>query len=104
MVSKSVCLVGDRVEGHCSAGGHSNNRPFYGYWINSNSSLDYEGTSVILTGDTGVTDCGHTFVALSGSSKISCDGKSIHRVGDSVQVIGGGTGESVTGSPFFDCE
>lgn len=98
MTGINVCRIGDQVVGFCSAGGHGSNRPFTGQWTTSNSSLLAPGSiQVILVGDTGTTDCGHTFVASTGSSVVQVEGKALHRVGDEVIVLGGGYGHSVTG-------
>lgn len=99
-MANNVCRVGDIVTGFCSAGGHGSNRPFTGHWTTSFSTiLSADGIQVILTGDQGITDCGHTFVASTGSNVVTVGGLALHRVGDEVVVIGGGYGHSVTGTP-----
>ena len=57
-----------------------------------------DSIQVIVIGDEGVTDCGHTFVASTGSSTVLLGGVGLHRVGDEVVVVGGGYGHSITGN------
>lgn len=98
-MANNVCCVGDTVTGFCSAGGHGSNRPFTGHWTVSKSSLLLgDSLKVIVVGDEGVTDCGHTFIASTGSSTVLINGQGLHRVGDEVVVVGGGYGHSITGN------
>lgn len=98
-MTSNVCCVGDLVTGFCSAGGHADNRPFTGHWTTCKTSILLEDSIKIITvGDEGITDCGHTFVASTGSEISQLEGRGLHRVGDEVLVIGGGYGHSITGS------
>jgi hypothetical protein len=97
-MTKAICRIGDTVTGTCQvpAGGHP--RPFTGTWQVGSGIVKCDGIGVVREDDTGLTDCGHTFKALGGVSTLTAEGKKIQRVGDAVEVIGGGTGTSTTGS------
>jgi hypothetical protein len=56
--------------------------------------------------DIGVTDCGHTIIAMTGGNSLTDveNGMPVHRVGDVVIVVDGGVGVSVTGSDTLSSE
>ncbi len=97
-MSKAICRVGDTVTGTCrvSASGHP--RSFTGTWNTGSNIVICDGIGVVRQDDTGTTDCGHTFKADGGVSFLTSESRTIQRVGDTVTVIGGGEGVSVTGS------
>jgi hypothetical protein len=95
MPGLGVCRTGDSFSGTCNA--HSNPTAFTGVWGASFISLlTVGGLSVIRVGDQAPTSCGHTAQASTGSTSII--GVPIHRVGDAILVIQGGSGTSITGS------
>jgi uncharacterized Zn-binding protein involved in type VI secretion len=94
-----VCRVGDTVIGRCEASASGHPRDFTGVWVTGAGNVDSNGISVVREGDTGITDCGHIFVAAHGSDNVTSNGLSVQRVGDPVIVQEGGTGISVTGAP-----
>ncbi len=98
-MTKAVCRIGDTVTGTCAApaGGHP--RTFTGTWTVGSGIVKADGIGVVREDDTGLTDCSHTFKAVGGSGSVSADGKKIHRVGDAVVVLLGGSGVSASGSP-----
>lgn len=101
MTSKQICRVGDTVTGTCRVPNAQNHpRQFTGVWQTGSSMVKCDGIPVVRVGDSGVTDCGHTFHAVEGSSTTidTTNGKALHRVGDAVTVDLGGEGVSVTGS------
>lgn len=97
-MAEPVCRVGDCVVGTCEANAPNHPRDFTGVWMTGSDVVIADGIQVIRVGDTGVTDCGHTFVAVTGSDIANDQGIALHRVGDIVHVIEGGVGVSVTGS------
>jgi uncharacterized Zn-binding protein involved in type VI secretion len=92
----AVCRIGDIVTGTCN--NHTHPRSYTGTWDAGSTDVYANGISLIRKGDTGTTDCGHTFVADGGSTAVDSDGLQLQRVGDTVTVIGGGDGISITGS------
>lgn len=102
-MARSVARTGDTVTGLCRGSGHVVNRPFTGTWGAGSSVVKANNIGVIRVGDTGTTDCGHTFTATGGSSVATADGRQIHGVGNSVTTEGGGTGSTTTGSPTVTC-
>lgn len=97
MSGKSICRTGDTVTGTCR--NHRRPQAFTGTWTSGSPDIMANGRAVIRKGDRGDTGCGHTFIADGGSNDVSGNGIIFQRVGDTVTVIGGGTGTSVTGSP-----
>lgn len=93
-----VARLNDTVTGTCNGGGHSS-RTFTGHWVTCSSTVKANELGVVRLGDTGTTDCGHTFVASTASLNVTADGIHVHRVGDEVIVLEGGNGHTVTGSP-----
>jgi uncharacterized Zn-binding protein involved in type VI secretion len=63
-----------------------------------------DGIGIIRVGDTGVTDCNHTIIAVSGSDVFDDRGAAVIRVGDIVQVVEGGYGVTTTGSDTVTSE
>lgn len=98
MSRRAVVRVGDRVEGHCNGPGHQAGRAFFGTFTTGSPTVTLDGRGVVRVGDTGLTDCGHTFVAITGSGLCSVNGKRVHRVGDQVRTEGDGIGTTVAGS------
>lgn len=96
-MSTPVARVGDVVVGYCNGQGHTPNREFTGVWVTGSDTLTTSGVGVVRVGDTGVTDCGHTFQAATGSDVATDTGQPLHRVGDLVIVEGSGVGVTVTG-------
>lgn len=96
---QNVALVGDKVEGTCNA--HDSPRSFIGTWTQGSGRYTCQGKEVIRVGDKGVTDCGHTIEAVTGSERSVFGGKGLHRVGDQVVVLEGGQGVTVTGFAGF---
>ena len=100
----AVCRVGDHVTGECRGPGHDP-RTFLGTWTQSMINLgETDGKAIICVGDLGVTDCGHHFVASSGSDIFYLAETKVHRVGDQVTVIEDGEGISISGSSIFFSE
>lgn len=99
-----VARVNDLVQGHCDGPGHAKRRPFTGVWQTSSSLVTTDGLGIIRVGDTGVTDCGHHFTAITGSTLGTTDDIGVHRVGDMVQVNEGGEGTTITGSDILQSE
>jgi len=93
-----VARIGDEVTGICNGTGHTAGRAFIGIWVTGSSTVFADGIGVVRVDDTGTTDCGHNIKATGGSSKGDANGLSLHRVGDAVTVIEGGTGTTTTGS------
>ena len=92
-----VCRVGDIVTGTCL--NHHDPVSFTGTWDTNTTNVNADSISVIRQGDLGSTDCGHKFAANgSSSSNVQANNFRLQRVGDSVTVIGGGSGTSITGS------
>lgn len=104
MAYKRVCRIGDQAEGICNGGGHAAGRHFVATWTTGSSVGTADGLGIVRVDDIGVTDCGHTIKAVGSSSVGFCEGRGVHRVGDAVIVIEGGSGVSVTGSPYVDFE
>lgn len=102
-MSRPVARTGDTVTGLCRGSGHAVDRPFTGAWGAGSGIVKANSIGVIRVGDSGTTDCGHTFTATGGSSVATADGLRIHCVGNSVTTEGGGTGSTTTGSPTVTC-
>jgi hypothetical protein len=99
-----VARTGDTVSGVCSAPGHTTNRAFTGVWTSTHTTIQSEGKGIILVGDTGSTDCGHTFRATTGSSLVSNNSTRLHRVTDNINIVEGpGSGTTTTGSTVVQC-
>jgi uncharacterized Zn-binding protein involved in type VI secretion len=94
-----IARTGDIVIGYCNGQGHDARREFVGVWNNGSDRASLDGADIVRQGDTGQTDCGHTFLAAEGSAELSADGMPVHRVGDTVIVIEGGVGVTQSGSP-----
>lgn len=103
-MSNGIARLGDQVEGTCRAGGDDHPRHFIGHWTTCSGTFFADGIGVIRVGDQGVTDCGHTFHASTGSSIGKDQGLAIHRVGDEVIVDQGGEGVTVSGSTICVCD
>lgn len=99
-----VARVGDVVVGYCNGPGHPANRDFTGTWVSGSPTVTADDLSVIRVGDTGVTDCGHMFYALTGSSTSTADGLEVHVVGCVCITEGDGVGTTVTGSETVTAE
>lgn len=94
----AIAREGDVVTGVCNGPGHVANRPFTGVWLAGSGAVNSNSLSTIRVGDTGLTDCGHTFTAITGSDTVTADGMAVHRLGDSVLTVGGGSGVTVSAS------
>lgn len=97
-----VCRIGDIIVGTCWDGHPP--RPYVGVWISGSPTCSAENLDIVRIGDIGVTDCGHTIVAIAGAPTTSADNIPVHRIGDAVMVVGGGDGVSITGSPTYSAE
>lgn len=93
-----ICRVGDSIIGTCNADAPGHPRTFIGTWITGSSKISSDGINVIRVGDTGMTDCNHTIVAIGGSIDCSGEGVSLQRIDDPVIIVEGGYGTSVSGS------
>lgn len=92
-----LCRTGDLVTGTCN--NHSNPVNFTGTWDPKSTLVTANNLGVICKGDLGTTDCGHKFFANgSNITDVIANGLPLQRVGDTVTVIGGGNGVSITGS------
>lgn len=97
---RQVARVGDTVTGVCQA--HSDDRPFTGTITQGSGVLSNNSIAIARIGDVGITDCGHHFHIVEGSTIFTVDGGiGIARVGDAVVVDEGGYGTIVTGSDSF---
>lgn len=97
MSDRPICRVGDKIEGTCNASGGDHPRSCTGIWETGSEIGMVDGIPIVRVGDTGTTDCGHPFVAITGSLVAECDGRYIVCIGDLVD-ISGGSGVTVTGS------
>ena len=97
-MSGAICRVGDLVTGTCQASAPGHPRAFTGHWVVGSPKVTANGIGVIRTGDTGITDCGHTIIATVGSTLVSSDGIGVVRVGDPVGIVQGGFGTAITGA------
>ena len=95
-MTQSIARVGDSAEGICRA--HEYPRYFTGIITEGSSRCTADGLGLARVRDSGVTDCGHTFVIIQGSSTSTADGIGLARTGDPVQVIQGGEGVITGGS------
>lgn len=95
---KQICRIGDLVTGTCRFPRKDHPRPFTGTWDVGSNIVTCDGIPVVRENDTGTTDCGHTFKADGGLETLSADGRKIQRVGDTVTLLQGGEGVSITGS------
>lgn len=95
---KQICRIGDQVTGTCRFPRNDHPRAFTGTWDVGSGIVTCDGIGVVRQNDTGTTDCGHTFKADGGVDVLSADGLKIQRVGDTVTLLQGGEGVSVTGS------
>ena len=101
MPAAGVCRTGDTFSGTCTATSHSHPTPFTGIWGPYPSVVTADGISIVRVGDTAPTSCGHTAQAAAGSISTIGDGLAIHRVGDAIIVLEGGSGTSTSGSTFI---
>jgi uncharacterized Zn-binding protein involved in type VI secretion len=93
-----ICRTGDTVTGTCY--NHDDPVSFTGTWDPKFGQVTANNLGVICKGDMGSTDCGHKFIADGSTSpEVIANGLPLQRVGDTVTVIGGGNGISVSGSP-----
>lgn len=95
-MTQALARVGDAVEGTCRA--HKSPRHFSGTITQGSATCTADGLGLARVGDTGTTDCGHTFVITQGSSVSTADGVGLARTGDAVQVVQGGEGVITGGS------
>lgn len=101
---QAVARVNDIVHGFCDGPGHLPRRPFVGHFTTGSDIAMADGIPIVLVGGIGVTDCGHTFIAVTGSDVSGADDRRVHRVGDIVIVQEGGEGVTVTGSDILFSE
>ena len=81
-MSNDVCTIGSVVVGVCEAKAPGHPRNFTGVWVTGSAILSIDGESAVCENDIGVTDCGHTLIAISGSSTGSSLHNNLHRVVD----------------------
>jgi uncharacterized Zn-binding protein involved in type VI secretion len=91
-----VARVGDTVAGVCPQ--HLAPIAYTGVWASGSGTAKADGKAVIRLGDTGPASCGHTFHAIAASSVVSNAGVPVHRLGDAVEIIGGGPGTTTSAS------
>lgn len=104
MAYKKVCRIGDHAEGTCNGSGHTSGRHFIATWTTGSNVGTADGIGIVRVDDIGITDCGHTIKAVGSSTIGFCEGRRVHRVGDAVIVLEGGSGVSTTGSPTTEFE
>ncbi len=105
MAQQPVARLGDAVIGVCRSAAHDNPRNWTGVFETATAGYTADGIPVVRVGDTGSTSCGHTFVAIEGSSVLTgAGGIPVVRVGDAVEVIAGGDGTVISGSPTHTSE
>ena len=93
----AVCRTGDVVTGVCY--NHSSPVNFTGTWDVNTSQVSANSLDVICKGYLGSTNCGHKFIADGNVSlNVIANSLPLQLVGDTVTVIGGGNGISITGS------
>lgn len=94
-----VCRVGDTVLGLCRA--HGSPTVFGGTWTSGSPRVTADGFPVIRVGDTCPSSCGHTVIAIAGSSIVKDNGVAIVRKGDAVSIVQNltSTGTVQSGSP-----
>lgn len=105
MASSGVARVGDTGHSTVNCSLHSPNPlPFTYTWTTGSTTVDILGVFIIRVGDTTPSSCGHTVVATTGAGSSGDNGHAIHRVGDQVAILEGGTGQGVTdtGSNIVD--
>lgn len=96
-----VARIGDQGYGTC----HNHDHPVDCTitFTSGDSYVTADGIPVCVVGSVGTTSCGHTIIATTGSSIcVGTGGKGIHRVGDTGEVVGGGTYTVTSGSPTVD--
>lgn len=97
-----ICRIGDTASGTCTA--HSSPRAWVGTLQTSSTGFTADGIGVCGVGDTGTTDCGHTFQITAGSTVLTGAGIAVARIGDPVIVIQGGNGVLTSGSTIVKSE
>lgn len=97
MAQQALVRLGDTAQGTCLA--HSSPRPWTGVFTTATGGFFVEGVPAVAVGDSGVTDCGHTFILTTSSSILrGAEGRQIGRVGDAVTLPSGGDGVIITGA------
>jgi uncharacterized Zn-binding protein involved in type VI secretion len=97
MAYQRIARIGDSASGTCTA--HSHTRAWTGVFTTATGGFTVDGVQVISQGDTGITDCGHTFRFDAGDSILTgVGGRQIAREGDPVIVVEGGSGVITSGS------
>jgi len=97
MSERNICRIGDTIVGTCNGPGRDHPRSCTGVWVTGSDTGVVDDINIVRVGDTGVTDCGHTFFAVTGSELCQCDERNVVCVGDTVNIQGG-SGVTVTGS------
>lgn len=101
-MTAKVCRIGDAITGTCQANATGHPRTFTGVWKVGSNVIMADGIGVVRVGDTGLTDCNHTILAVAGSSIVDDRGAFLVRVGDAISIVEGGYGVTTTGSPSID--
>ena len=72
--------------------------------VGSGSTVVVIGSEgIVRVTDVGYATCGHTTMAVTGSSNVIVEGKGVHRVGDTGTIgVSGGTYTVQTGSPDLE--
>ena len=84
---------GDMAIGVCPC--HKKPKNWMATWVASTTVIT-EGQPRVNVGCIAISNCGHTVVALSGSSTVMINGAPSHRVGDKAQNCG--MGVTITGA------
>lgn len=97
-MSQSIARHGDIGIGVCPW--HDSPVTYTVILVSSNPNTTANGIPIVTVGDVGICSCGHPSTALVGSTVSTCNGKGIHRVGDT--GMNGGQYTVIQGSPTVD--
>jgi hypothetical protein len=91
-----VTRLNDLGQGNCYVGHPDvppgSPKPFITTFIKGADTVFLNNEPIIIIGSLGVTDCGHTTMAVSGSSSVFAENMAVHRLND-IGVINEGSGE-----------
>jgi len=96
-MTKPAARLGDRCEGTCIHPSHIPPIFTQGTITEGSPNSSVNGQAQSRVGDTGITDCGHSFFLKEGSASSSLNGKEPCRVGDPTD--GNLQGVIISGSP-----
>lgn len=98
MTTENVARVGDIGIGVCH---NHKDALIYTTTFNSGSDIfSVDGSSVCTVGSTGISSCGHSTIAVTGSTILTDRGLGVHREGDTGNN-GYGSYVVTSGSPVF---